>query len=46
MKTTMHQIKRTVSLGVAVASVAVVTGCAGIVPAANIKPGFSNVAQV
>ena len=45
-KTSLNHLKRTVSLGLAVVGAAVVTGCAGIVPAANIKPGFSNVAQV
>lgn len=33
-------------LGAIALSASLVTGCAGIVPAANIKPGASNVAQV
>src|SRR5574343_1931913 len=45
-KTSSHHFKRTVGLGLALVGAALVTGCAGIVPAANIKPGFSNVAQV
>ncbi len=34
------------NLAAVVLSAAVVTGCANIVPASNIKPGYSNVAQV
>lgn len=45
-KTSSHHFKCTVGLGLALVGAALVTGCAGIVPAANIKPGFSNVAQV
>ena len=46
MKNTCHAMKRTTVLSMALAAAALVTGCAGVVPAANIKPGFSNVAQV
>ena len=46
MKNTLQNLKRTSTLGLAVAAAVIVTGCAGVVPAANIKPGFSNVAQV
>lgn len=45
MKLPVIQIKRSVCFGLAMAGVAVITGCA-VVPAANIKPGASNVAQV
>ncbi len=45
MKLPVAQVKRSVCLGLTLAGLAVMTGCA-VVPAANIKPGFSNVSQV
>jgi hypothetical protein len=45
MQHPVAQVKRSVCLGLAMAGLAVMTGCA-VVPAANIKPGFSNVGQV
>lgn len=45
MKASVHQMKRSISAGLAVAGIAVMSGCA-VIPAANIKPGASNVAQV
>lgn len=46
MKKTILQKHRALCLGIALGSVALTSGCANIVPAANIKPGASNVAQV
>lgn len=45
MKRSVNQMKRVVCVGLAMAGIAVMSGCA-VVPAANIKPGFSNVSQV
>lgn len=45
MNNTFTQMKRTVCIALALSGVAVMSGCA-VVPAANIKPGFSNVGQV
>lgn len=45
MKQSITQMKRAVCMGLAVAGVAVMSGCA-VVPAANIKAGYSNVGQV
>ena len=45
MKLPVIHIKRSVCVGLAMAGIAVMSGCA-VVPAANIKPGLSNVSQV
>ena len=45
MKLPIGQVKRSVCLGVAMAGLAVMTGCT-VIPAASIKPGYSNVSQV
>lgn len=45
MNKTFTKKTRTLCIGLALSSVAVMSGCA-VVPSANIKPGFSNVSQV
>ncbi len=45
-KTSSHHFKRTVGLGLALVGAALVTGCAGIVPAADIESPDFQCAQV
>ena len=46
MKASVNQIKRSMSVGLAMAGVVVLSGCAGVTPAANFQPGSATVAVV